>query len=72
MGKGLSMKGSCGEFREFKCRECSLAFNKYFNHFEIPDGFLVVECYHCHGKADLVEANGQKFYSAELVSVSSP
>ena len=64
------MKGSCGEFRDFKCRECSLTFAKYFNHFEKPEGFTIVECSHCRGKADLVDANGQKSYSRELVSVS--
>jgi hypothetical protein len=70
-GRGLPMNGSCGEFREFKCRECSVTFAKYFNHFEKPEGFPIVECYHCHGKANLIEANGQRLYSQELAPASS-
>jgi hypothetical protein len=53
--RGLPMKGTCGELREFKCRDCSLAFSKYFNHFEKPEGFRVVECYHCQGSAHLIQ-----------------
>jgi hypothetical protein len=60
-GRGLPMKGTCGELREFKCCDCNLAFSKYFNHFEKPEGFRVVECYHCQGSAHLIQNDdGQK------------
>jgi hypothetical protein len=54
-GKGLPMKGSCGELRKFRCRDCRLLISKYFSHFEKPESFRVVECHHCHGKAYLTE-----------------
>ena len=54
-GKELPMKGTCGELREFRCRDCRQVISKYFSHFERPQSFRVVECHHCHGKSDLIE-----------------
>jgi len=70
-GKGLPMKGSCGELRKFSCRDCCLLINKYFSHFEKPGSFRVVECHHCHAKADLVENHEDEFARANAVSASS-
>ena len=49
------MKGSCGELRRFKCRDCHLLISKFFSFFEKPENFRIVECDECHGKADWVE-----------------
>jgi hypothetical protein len=51
------MKGISGEFRKYMCHDCCLLISQYFNHFERPESFRVIECYHCHGKAELVEDN---------------
>jgi hypothetical protein len=67
-GRGLPMKGSCGELRKFRCRDCCLCFSKYFNHFEKPESFRVVECHHCLGKADLIERHQHEFDYATAAS----
>ncbi len=69
-GRRLPMKGTCGELRQFKCRDCSSAFSKYFSHFEKAEGFRVVECYHCQGRADLLHDGAQQVAPAIAVSAS--
>jgi len=71
-GKGLPMKGTCGEVRKFRCRDCRLVISKYFSHFERPQSFRVVECDHCHGKAELIEELevGLKWTSEDSVPAS--
>jgi hypothetical protein len=69
-GRGLLMKGTCGELRKFKCRNCCLLISKYFSHFEKPASFRVVECHHCQGKADLIENHEDEFDHANAVSAA--
>jgi len=65
------MKGTCGELRQFRCRNCCLLISKYFSHFERPESFRVVECHHCHGTADLIEDQGLESNCSGQVSVSA-